>query len=237
MQAAQRCPVERLPAAAAAPAEEPPTESDRVVDTAIKMIAKIQSVAAKLAQSVEMHKQKFTIKGEYKRAPNARVRLQLTVAGLQDSDGTTLQVCDGETLWEYQQILDRSHSPSRQLALYKMGFIRLWQKNFNESFKYFEQSAKEPLDVPWVSPDGSGGGAVSTSAGSTPEISERPSTASNAAASGSAEAAVSVWPSWAKPEMRSTVTCWRWPLRRRLFCRRRFLKMMTLSRRSCVSGR
>jgi tetratricopeptide (TPR) repeat protein len=46
----------------------------------------------------------------------------------------------------YQQILDRPHSPSRQLALYKLGFIRLWQKNFNESFRYFELAAKEPLD-------------------------------------------------------------------------------------------
>src|SRR5580692_10864997 len=33
---------------------------------------------------------------------------------------------------------------------------------------------------------------------------------------------------------RSTVTCWRWPFFRRLFCRRRFLKMMTLSSRSCA---
>ena len=31
---------------------------------------------------------------------------------------------------------------------------------------------------------------------------------------------------------RSTVTCWRWPFLRRLFCRRRFLKMITLSSRS-----
>jgi len=36
------------------------------------------------------------------------------------------------------------------------------------------------------------------------------------------------------PATRSTVTCWRWPLRRRLFCRRRFLKMMILSSRSCA---
>jgi outer membrane lipoprotein-sorting protein len=87
--------------------EEPPTPAERVIDDAIKMIAKIQSVVAKLVQSVDMLNQKFTIKGEYKRAPQARVRLQLTVAGLHDSDGTTLQVCDGETLWDYQQILDR----------------------------------------------------------------------------------------------------------------------------------
>jgi outer membrane lipoprotein-sorting protein len=97
-----------IPTGAPAPApEEPPTEAERTIDAAIKMIAKIQSVVAKLVQSVDMLNQKFTIKGEYKRAPNARIRLLLTVGGLPDSEGTTLQVCDGETLWDYQQIFDR----------------------------------------------------------------------------------------------------------------------------------
>ena len=35
--------------------------------------------------------------------------------------------------------------------------------------------------------------------------------------------------------MRSTVRCWRWPFLRRLFWRRRFLKMMILSPRFCSS--
>jgi len=91
----------------AAQPEEPPTEAERLIDSAIKTLAKLQSVAADLVQSVDMLYQKFTIKGRYLRAPNARVKLQLTVVGLPDTSGTTLQVCDGETLWEYQQILDR----------------------------------------------------------------------------------------------------------------------------------
>ncbi|MDA4133630.1 MAG: tetratricopeptide repeat protein, partial [Thaumarchaeota archaeon] len=46
----------------------------------------------------------------------------------------------------YQQILDKPHGTSRQLAYYKLGFIRLFAKNFEESFKYFEAGVKEPVD-------------------------------------------------------------------------------------------
>ncbi|HUB09156.1 MAG TPA: tetratricopeptide repeat protein [Myxococcales bacterium] len=42
----------------------------------------------------------------------------------------------------YQQLLDRPKSPARQLAFYKMGWIRLFQKNLKESFKYFEAAVK-----------------------------------------------------------------------------------------------
>jgi len=100
------------PAPGVAPAaqpEEPPTEAERVIDGAIKMLANLKSVAADLVQTVDMLYQKFTIKGQYLRAPNARVKLQLTVVGLADTSGTTLQVCDGETLWDYQQVLDRQY--------------------------------------------------------------------------------------------------------------------------------
>ncbi|MHB1845521.1 MAG: tetratricopeptide repeat protein, partial [Deltaproteobacteria bacterium] len=43
---------------------------------------------------------------------------------------------------DYQRLLDRSKSPARQLALYKMGWLRLFQKNLKESFKYFEAAVK-----------------------------------------------------------------------------------------------
>ena len=46
----------------------------------------------------------------------------------------------------YQQILDKPHGTSRQLAYYKLGFIRLFAKNFEESFKYFEAGVREPVD-------------------------------------------------------------------------------------------
>jgi len=99
-------------AAMAAPApqpEEPPTEAERFIDGAIKQIAKIKSVEADLLQSVEMLHVKFTITGRYLRAPNSRFKLSLATEGLPDATGTTLQVCDGETLWDYQQVLDRQY--------------------------------------------------------------------------------------------------------------------------------
>jgi outer membrane lipoprotein-sorting protein len=97
------------PAAAAADKpEEPPTAPERVIDAAIKKIAKLESVAADLVQDVNILNQKYTIKGRYLKAPNSRVYLRLTVTGLADSNATTLQVCDGETLWDYQVILESS---------------------------------------------------------------------------------------------------------------------------------
>jgi hypothetical protein len=63
-------------------------------------------VAADMLQHVQILKQDFFIKGRYLKAPASRIYQQLTVSGLPDSSGTTLQICNGETLWDYQQILD-----------------------------------------------------------------------------------------------------------------------------------
>ncbi len=93
-------------AKAAAAAAEQATEAEAIIDKAIKKIAELQSMAADLQEEVEMLGQKFTIKGRYLKAPNRRVYLRMTVTGLPDSSGTSLQVCDGETLWDYQQILE-----------------------------------------------------------------------------------------------------------------------------------
>jgi len=98
------------PAATAAkpaePPQEPPTEAERLIDLAIKKIASVKSVSADMVQNIVMLKQKFDIKGRYLKGPASRTYLRLTLSGLPDSDGTMLQVCDGETLWEYQQILE-----------------------------------------------------------------------------------------------------------------------------------
>ncbi len=104
------------PATGAAPAatagkpgelpQEPPTEAERLIDLAIKKIAGVKSVSADMVQHIEMLKQKFDIQGRYLKGPDSRTYLKLTVSGLPDSNGTLLQVCDGETLWEYQQILE-----------------------------------------------------------------------------------------------------------------------------------
>jgi outer membrane lipoprotein-sorting protein len=93
--------------APAEPAQEPPTETERQIDTAITAISNLKSVAADLVQSVEMLNLKFTIKGRFMRAPNTHIYLRLTLSGLTDSTGTTLQVCDGDILWDYQQVLEK----------------------------------------------------------------------------------------------------------------------------------
>ena len=87
-------------------AEEPPTEAERVIDVAIKKLAKLQSVAADSEQDVEMLNQKFTIKGRYLKAPKTRIYLSSPSRGLPTRRGTILQVCDGETLWDYEQVLE-----------------------------------------------------------------------------------------------------------------------------------
>jgi outer membrane lipoprotein-sorting protein len=96
--------------APAAPVEAPPTEAEKAIDEAIRKITKLQSVSAELEQDVEMLNQKFHITGRYLRAPNTRLYVLLTIsAGLPDTTGRFLQVCDGETLWEYELVLDQSY--------------------------------------------------------------------------------------------------------------------------------
>jgi outer membrane lipoprotein-sorting protein len=90
----------------AEPAAEPATEAEKKIDDAIKQLAAIKSVSADFVQSVDMLKQKFDITGRYLKAPTSRIYLKLTINGLPDSSGTLLQICDGETLWDYQQILE-----------------------------------------------------------------------------------------------------------------------------------
>ena len=93
-------------AKAKAAIDEPPTEAEKTLDAAIKKVAALNSVAADLNESVDMLDQKFTIRGRYLKAPGHRIYLQLKIAGLADSAAQMLQVCDGQTLWDYQQVLD-----------------------------------------------------------------------------------------------------------------------------------
>jgi len=95
------------PGGAAAPApEEPPTEAELAIDEAAKKVAAIKAVSADLVQDVRMLGQNFQIKGRYIKAPSARVYLRLDVVGLPGAAGTTLQVCDGDILWDYQKVLE-----------------------------------------------------------------------------------------------------------------------------------
>jgi len=72
----------------------------------IKQLGTLKSVSADLLQKVEMLDQKFELKGRYLKAPEKRAYLRLAVTGLADAEGTLLQVCDGQVLWEYKKILE-----------------------------------------------------------------------------------------------------------------------------------
>ncbi len=57
-----------------------------------------------------MLNQKFKITGAFKKAPNnADLHLLELAGGLPDSSGRFLQVCDGETLWDYEIVLDQPY--------------------------------------------------------------------------------------------------------------------------------
>ena len=86
--------------------EEPATPAEEVLDKSIARLKKIVSFSADIAQTVDMLNQKFEIKGNYLKASNYRIYLKLAVSGLGDTPATTLQVCDGTTLWEFRQVLD-----------------------------------------------------------------------------------------------------------------------------------
>jgi outer membrane lipoprotein-sorting protein len=105
-------------AAAATPSTPPapPTEAELALDEAAKKVAAITSVSADLLQKVEMLKQKFEIDGHYLRAPGQRIYLRLQVKGLAGSSGEFLQVCDGSTLWDFQQVLESKYYRKVSLA-------------------------------------------------------------------------------------------------------------------------
>jgi outer membrane lipoprotein-sorting protein len=108
---AQTPPPAAAPAPDSAAAPEPPTEAEKALDAAIAKVAALKSVSAVVVQKVEMLNQRFEIKGRYLKAPENRLYLRLDVYGLTEApgkaaSGTTLQVCDGETLWDYQKVLE-----------------------------------------------------------------------------------------------------------------------------------
>src|SRR5262245_227854 len=70
----------------------PPTEAEKLLDEAIAKIKALKSVAADISQAVEMLGQKFRLSGRYLKASGNRMSLMLTIEGLGDTEGRTLQV-------------------------------------------------------------------------------------------------------------------------------------------------
>src|SRR4051794_11269126 len=84
----------------------PPTAAEARIDAAIKALRAINSVEAKIRVQADMLSQKFSLVGDYKKAPENRFYLLLTLVGLGDASGSMFQVCDGVTRWDYSKVLD-----------------------------------------------------------------------------------------------------------------------------------
>ena len=152
--------------AAQAAVVEPPTEAELSLEAAVKKLAALKSVSSDILQLVDMLDQRFEIKGRYLRGGNHRIYLRLAVTGLVDAEGEMLQVCDGQTLWDYQQILEsksfrktevgeifeKLKSPDlddkfRDLVIAQLGFSGPEEllKGLRRSVK-FDQKSSETLD-------------------------------------------------------------------------------------------
>jgi RNA polymerase sigma factor (sigma-70 family) len=82
--------------------EQHPTAAEQLIDKALAKITKLRWVSAEFVGEVQPFQEKVTIKGRYLKAPDARAYFLFTVSGLPDTDGTALQVCDDDTLWDYR---------------------------------------------------------------------------------------------------------------------------------------
>jgi outer membrane lipoprotein-sorting protein len=109
--------VQAAQAQAAAAAKEPPTEAENALDEATKKVAALKSVKADLNEQVDMLDQRFTVQGQYLKAPGHRIYLKLTVSGLPDATAQMLQVCDGQTLWDFQQVIESQRYDKLEIGL------------------------------------------------------------------------------------------------------------------------
>ncbi len=100
----------QTPSATPPPAAETvATEAEKLIDEAIIRLKALPSVRADVRQEVDMLDQKFVVEGEFLKAPNYQVRLNLQIKGLPDTKGRMQQVSDGAVLWDYSDILDQRY--------------------------------------------------------------------------------------------------------------------------------
>lgn len=93
----------------------PTTEAEKTVDAALTRLKALKSIEADISVSADMLNQKFRVSGTYKRAPGNRVYLLLALAGSADASDKMLQVCDGQTMWDFIKVLDSQRCTKRSI--------------------------------------------------------------------------------------------------------------------------
>lgn len=94
------------PAAAAAPApDEPETDFDRLVKNAADRIDAIETVSARLRQSIKAGERRIDATGVYMKGPGYRGRFELDI-DLADAIGKRIHLSDGKMGYRFEQILE-----------------------------------------------------------------------------------------------------------------------------------
>ena len=107
---------EQASAPAPSSAADSATLANNVLLEAVVKLRLRTRIAAKIEQTVDMLNQKFQLTGSYYKDTGHRVRLQLNLDGAKDSESTMLQVCDGKTLYEYQQVVGMKNYTKRDIT-------------------------------------------------------------------------------------------------------------------------
>jgi hypothetical protein len=102
------------PAPAPVPEQNP---AEHMIDVGTVEVRKMERIAAKIEQDVDMLNQKFKLEGNYYKDTGHRIRLQLNLVEMAgESKSTMLQVCDGKILWDFQRVLKMESYRKREIA-------------------------------------------------------------------------------------------------------------------------
>jgi hypothetical protein len=86
-------------ASADVPGDESP-EAKTTLDQARQRLLRYQSIKAKLVETVALSSRRFTVNGNYLQGSGADLKLRLEFqVKLGDTEGSILEVCDGQVLW------------------------------------------------------------------------------------------------------------------------------------------
>ncbi len=98
-----------------APGEESP-EAKTTLDQARQKLLSYRSIKAKLTETVALTNRRFTVNGAYLQgsAPDLKLRLEFQVK-VGDSEGSLLEVCDGQVLWSRHRVGAETHITRRDV--------------------------------------------------------------------------------------------------------------------------
>lgn len=98
-----------------APGPESP-EAKTTLDQARQRLLSYRSIKAKLTETVALGNRRFTVNGAYLQgsAPDLKLRLEFQVK-VGDSEGSLLEVCDGQVLWTRHRVGTETHITRRDV--------------------------------------------------------------------------------------------------------------------------